>query len=94
MILFNSSLGIPLNLPGTGNMGSEPLKVSALFLTLLIITPLLTSIFLIFNYREINKFNRVNLDEIIKTLPPNVQIQIIENLKGLNKKIKEQMKIE
>jgi len=75
-------------------MGSEPLKVSALFHVLLIISPLLTTVSLILNYREVNKINRENLDKIIKPFPPNVQIQIIENLKGLNEKIKEQMKIE
>jgi len=94
LILNNPSLGIPLILPGTGNMGSEPLKISALFHVLLIISPLLTTVSLILNYREVNKFNRENLDKIIKTFPPNIQIQIIENLKGLNEKIKEQMKIE
>ena len=94
LILTIPSLGIPLNLPGTGNMGSEPLKVSVIFQILLIISPLLTVISLIFNYREVNKFNRKDLDKIIKTFPPNIQIQIIENLKGLNEKIKEQMKIE
>jgi len=94
LILNNPSLGIPLFLPGTGNMGSEPLRVSAFFHVLLIISPLLTTVSLILNYREVNKFNRATLNKIIKTFPPNVQIQIIENLKGLNEKIKEQMKIE
>ncbi len=94
LISIDTALGIPLNLPGTGNMGSEPLKVSAIFHLLLIISPLLTVISLILYYREINKFDREKLNTIIKTFPKNVQIQIIENLKGLNEKIREQMKIE
>jgi hypothetical protein len=94
LILNNLSLGIPLNLPGTGIMGSEALKVSALFHILLIISPLLTVTSLILNYRDINKFNRHSLDIIIKTLPKNIQIKIIENLKALNDKIKDQLKIE
>ena len=94
LILSNPSLGIPLNLPGTGSMGSESLIVSALFYILIFISPILTGTSLILNYRVVNKFNRENLDKIIKNFPPNVQIQIIENLKGLNEKIKEQMKIE
>ncbi len=94
LILNNLSLGIPLSLPGTGSMGSETLKVSALFHILLIITPFLTVTSLILNYRDINKFNRDNLDVIIKTLPKNIQIKIIENLKALNDKIKNQLKIE
>ena len=94
LILFNPSLGIPINLPGSGSMGSEPLRISALFHILLLISPLLTVSSLVLNYRQVNRFNRENLDKIIKTFPPNVQIQIIENLKGINEKIKEQLKIE
>ena len=75
-------------------MGSEPLRISALFHILLLISPLLTVSSLVLNYRQVNRFNRENLDKIIKTFPPNVQIQIIENLKGINEKIKEQLKIE
>lgn len=94
LILFNPSLGIPINLPGSGIMGSEALRISALFHILLLISPLLTVSSLVLNYRQVNRFNRENLDKIIKTYPPNIQIQIIENLKGLNEKIKEQLKIE
>ena len=94
LILFDPSLGIPLNLPGTGIMGSEPLKIFPIFHILLIISPFLTVVSLILNYRDVHKFNKENLEEMIKTFPPNIQIQIIENLKGLNEKIKKQMKIE
>ena len=94
LIINIPSFGIPLNLPGTGIMGSESLKVSSLFHILLIISPLLTSASLILIYREVNKFNQEDLDKIIKNFPPNVKIQIIENLKELNEKIKKQMKIE
>ncbi|MBY8985003.1 MAG: hypothetical protein KGD65_08050 [Candidatus Lokiarchaeota archaeon] len=94
LILINPSLGIPINLPGTGSMGSEPLRISVLFHILLLISPLLTVSSLVLNYRQVNRFNRESLDKIIKTFPPNIQIQIIENLKGLSEKIKEQLKIE
>ena len=94
LIINNPSLGIPINLPGTGNMGSEPLKISAVFHALLFISPLLTIMSLILTYREVNKISQENLDKIIKTFPQNVQIQIIENFKALNDKIKDQLKIE
>ncbi len=93
-IFFNPSLGIPLILPGTGSLGSEPIKISLIFYILLIISPLLTAISLFLNYRDINKFQKEKLDKIIKSFPPNIQIQIMENLKGINEKIKKQMKIE
>ena len=94
LLLIDPSLGLPLNLPGTGSMGSEPIKITALFHIVLILSPLLTIVSLILNYREVNKISRENLDKIIKSFPPNDQIQIIENLKALNDKIKDQLKIE
>ena len=94
IILIDPTLGIPVNLPGTGNMGSVPIKITALFHITIIISPLLTIASLILNYREVNKISRENLDKIIKSFSPNVQIQIIENLKALNDKIKDQLKIE
>ena len=94
LLLIDPSLGLPLNLPGTGSMGSEPMKITALFHIVLILSPLLTIVSLILNYRDINKINQDNLDKIIKTLPLNIQIKIIENLKALNNKIRDQLQIE
>ncbi|MHA2035354.1 MAG: hypothetical protein ACW972_00495 [Promethearchaeota archaeon] len=94
LIFINPSIGIQVNLPGTGIMGSEPLKISLTFYFSLFISPLLTAVSLYLNYRDINKFQPEKLEDIIKNFPPNIQIQIVENLKGLNEKLKKQMNIE
>ncbi|MHA2181772.1 MAG: hypothetical protein ACXAAH_10145 [Promethearchaeota archaeon] len=94
LLLIDPSIGITVNLPGTGSMGSDPLKIGAVFHIVLILSPLFAIISLILNYRDIIKINRENLDKIIKTLPPNIQIKIIENLKALNNKIRDQLQIE
>jgi hypothetical protein len=94
LILNIPTLGIPINLPGSGIISSEPLKISILFHILLIISPALTVGSLVLNYRDIIRFTKEDLDHIIKAYPPNIQLQINENLKGLSEKIKEQMENE
>ncbi|MHA2281282.1 MAG: hypothetical protein ACXAC5_10555 [Promethearchaeota archaeon] len=94
LLLIDFSPGIPFNLPGTGSMGSEPITITLLFYIILIFSPLLATVSLILTYRDINKINRDNLEKIIKTLHPNIQIKIIENLKALNNKIRDQLQIE
>ncbi len=84
-----SSIGIELILPG-----SQILTISYFYFGFLIISPTLTIIILIKNYKIINKINKEKLDEILKPLPRNLQVKIIENLKALNNKIKEQLKSE
>lgn len=82
-------LGIQLKLPS-----SIPMTVSSIIFVFLITSPLITVISLIINYRDINNFSKKDLEEILKPLPINIQINIIENLKALNNKINDQLNIE
>ncbi|MFX1314365.1 MAG: hypothetical protein ACFE9T_00745 [Promethearchaeota archaeon] len=94
MYYNNLFIGLEYKLPGTGSEGSEPISLSFLTFAILIISPTLTALFLVSIYRDIKSINTDKLTEILKTLPYNIQIQIMENLKALNSKIKEKMKIE
>ncbi|MFX0145382.1 MAG: hypothetical protein ACFE9C_15065 [Candidatus Hodarchaeota archaeon] len=86
-LMNNGNLGIQLLLPG-----SQIMLISYFFVGCLIISPILTSIFLIMNYRNINNIDKEKLDKILEPLPRNIQIKIITNLKALNNRIKEQLK--
>ena len=83
------SLGIQLPLPG-----SQLIPFSYLLYLVLLISPIITILVHIFNYKVINNFNNEKLEKNIEPLPKNIQIKIIENLKSLNNKIKEQLKTE
>jgi len=83
------SIGIQLLLPG-----SQIITISYFFYGFLIISPTLTIVFLIKNYKTNNKISKEKLDKILEPLPRNLQIKIIENLKALNNRIKEQLKSE
>ncbi len=94
LIQNNFPLRLELNLPGTRSQGSNPITLPLSFYGFLIISPVLTIIFLIFNYRFINNINIEKLHEILESLPRTIQIKVIENLKTLNNKIEEDLKIE
>ncbi len=81
-------------MPGTGSGGSEPITVSFITYAILIISPALSAVFLVLNYKGINNINIDKLNEILKTIPKNIQIKILENLKTLSSKIKDQLKTE
>lgn len=85
---------IQLNLPGTGSGGSYPMTTSSLIYFILLISPLFAVISLILTYRDVNNFSKEELDKILEPLPKNIQIIIIEHLKALDKKIKDQLNIE
>ncbi|MBY8989844.1 MAG: hypothetical protein KGD58_03740 [Candidatus Lokiarchaeota archaeon] len=87
-------LGVQLNLPGTGSAGSDPLVVSFLLYLIFIISPATAGISLFFNNREVNLFNKKDLDNVLKPLPKDTQMVILENLKVLNNKIRNQLNIE
>ncbi len=89
LISNNPILGIQVYLPG-----SQLIPFSYILYGILFISPILTIIILMLNYRTINDFNKEKLDKLIEPLPRNIQINIIENLKSLNNKIKEQLKSE
>jgi len=88
-ILFNI-LGFSLNfsqtLPGTGIEDSEPLYLPYIVLIIMIAFPLITSIFLRIIYNEVSFFSEIELETKISSLPLELQNQIIENLKIINKK--------
>jgi hypothetical protein len=88
-LIEDDIIGIQLILPG-----SQTITLSYIFYGFLIISPALTIILFIWNYKSINDFNREKLNEIIEPLPKNIQTKIIENLKALNNKIKDQFKSE
>jgi len=89
LLIPYNSIGIQLILPG-----SQSITLSYIFYGFLIISPILTIILLIWNYKTINNFSRDKLNKVIEPLPRNMQIKIVENLKALNNKIKEQLKSE
>ncbi|MFX1553096.1 MAG: hypothetical protein ACFFBV_04150 [Promethearchaeota archaeon] len=87
LLVNHNSIGIQLILPG-----SQILFLSYIFYCFLIISPTLTITILIWNYKTINNFNREKLNKVIEPLPRNMQIKIIENLKSVNNKIREELK--
>ena len=89
IINTNSALGLQLNLPGSNSTDSDALIVPYFFYAFLFISPLLSILIFILNYKQINHLNQEKLNEIIKPLPRNLQIKIIENLKVIQNKIKE-----
>ena len=89
LINSNPTLGIQLSLPG-----AQSINFSYLLYIVLFISPFITILVHIFNYKVINNFNEEKLEKVIEPLPRNIQIKIIENLKSLNNKIKEQLKTE
>jgi hypothetical protein len=89
LLKSNPILGMQLSLPGT-----QLIEFSYVLYVILIISPIITILVHIFNYKVINNFNEEKLEKIIEPLPRNIQIKIIENLKSLNNKFKEQLKTE
>ncbi len=89
LIPIYSNIGIQVILPG-----SQILTIPYFFLGFLFISPAITIIILIKNYRIINKINKKKLDKILELLPRNIQIGITENLKALRIKIIKQLKSE
>ncbi|MFX1573034.1 MAG: hypothetical protein ACFFB0_09815 [Promethearchaeota archaeon] len=94
LILNDFPMRLELNLPGTRSQGSNPLPLPLSFYGFLTIPPIVTIIFMFFNYNFIININIKKLKEILEPLPKTIQIKVIENLKNLNKKIEEQLKIE
>ena len=91
-LIFNVLL---LNFPSLGMQyflpSYQPIILSYFFFGILIIPPVLSIILLTFNYKAVNNFSKEKLDKIIESLPRNLQIKIIENLKALSNKIKKQL---
>ncbi|MFX1419526.1 MAG: hypothetical protein ACFE9N_11460 [Promethearchaeota archaeon] len=91
IILFinTGSIGIKIMLPG-----HQTITISYMFYGFLTISPSLTIILLIYIYKVVNNFSVEKIYEFIKPFPRKIQIKLIENLKTLNNKIREQLKSE
>jgi len=94
LVGINPALGFQLNLPGSGDITLNPLIISYVFFSFLIISPLLTITLLVLNNTQISNFNLEKFNEIITPLPRNLQIKIVESLKATNTKMKEKLRVE
>ncbi len=88
------ALGFQLSLPGSGNVNLGSLNVSYIFYGILIIPPLLTTVIFFLNYQKIGQFDFEKLNEILKPLPKNLQMKIVESLKLLDSNLREKLRIE
>ncbi len=73
-------------LPGTGIEGSQPLSISVISFLIVIISPLVASLLLIFIYKDLNSINHTDFENLLKKLPEENRKNIIENLTKINKK--------
>ena len=94
LIINNTMLGIEYSLPGTGFENSEPLKLSLMVYVIIFVSPLISIVFLIINYRDINNFNREKLNKILSSFPKDIQNKIMENLILLNEDFKNKLRLE
>ncbi|MHA1150972.1 MAG: hypothetical protein ACTSR8_22350 [Promethearchaeota archaeon] len=97
MITLSIDIGVltfTLNLPGTGIEDSNPITLSYIIYLSLILSPVLTIIFLKLTYKNINQINNKKLNEILNSIPNTYRILILENLKALNRKLKEELRRE
>jgi len=86
--------GLTFNLPGTYIEDSEPIELPIIIYGIIVISPLLTTIFLFLTYRDIKDINKIKFNKIIGQLSPDVQDKIKENLQRLNKKLIIKSKLE
>ncbi len=93
-IQYNAISGIPFLLPGTGIESSEPLQITLILLIIIVVSPLLTSIFLLLIYKDVNNFSLENLNATIADLPDSLKRQILENIKNLNNHFSKILSIE
>ncbi|MFX0019112.1 MAG: hypothetical protein ACFFAK_00620 [Promethearchaeota archaeon] len=93
-IHYNAISGIPFLLPGTGIESSKPIQITLVSFFIIVISPLLTSYFLILIYRDVNNFSLDNLNIAIEYLPDKVKQQILKNIKNLNNHFSKILSIE
>jgi hypothetical protein len=93
LISMGSMSGLPIQLPGTGISNLGEISVSPFLFALWTIPPLMTILSLKIIYNDINKLNKDNfkkdkLYQLVKNnhFPKNKQVQLLENLKSVNKK--------
>lgn len=86
--------GIQYNLPGTGIEKSEPINLPYTTIGIIFISPIISAIILHIIYKNITNINNEKLEKVLDSLPGNVKIEIIENLRVLNKKFQNKAKLE
>jgi hypothetical protein len=93
LISMGSMSGVSIKLPGTGISNLGEITVSPFLYILWILPPLVTVLSLKIIYNDINKLNKDNfkkdkLYQLVKNkhLPKKKQVQLLENLKSVNKK--------
>ena len=98
VVVGNFNVLVPLefqyNLPGTGIESSQPLNLSVFMYIALILPPIITAFLLTIAFHNVNNINRERLNSVLKNLPQNIKINVLENLKALNKRFKEELKLE
>lgn len=86
LIEVNFMYGIEVYLPGTGIEGSKPLIFAFTIFIILVIFPLISIISLIAAYKDIIRLNKFELIPILKALPEENRLRVINNLKKINTK--------
>jgi hypothetical protein len=86
--------GIQYNLPGTGIEKSEPINLPYTTIGIIFTSPIISAIILHIIYKNITNINNEKLEKVLDSLPGNVKIEIIENLRVLNKKFQNKAKLE
>ncbi|TFG06725.1 MAG: hypothetical protein EU539_06850 [Promethearchaeota archaeon] len=94
LIINNMTLGIKINLPGTGFEGSEPIYVSFFMYFAMIIPPIMAIIFLKKIYNDINDYDTEKLNYLLKSLPKSSQNNILRTISMLNNKLKNKVRME
>jgi len=86
LFIENTVSRVSYYLPGTGIEGSLPLNISVISFLIVIISPLVASFLLIFIYKDLNKINHTDFENLLEELPEENRKNIIENLTKINKK--------
>jgi len=86
--------GINYPLPGSGIEASDPISISFFIYGIIPISPSISIIFLLLNYRDINNINKEKFNKVIDSLPKDIKNKIIENLETINKKLKFKLRLE
>jgi len=94
LIQFEGMPSINFYLPGTGIESSNPLLLHYLVYLLLLAPPIITILLLILMYRDINKMKPDKLFDLVDKLPKDLRLIVLEQLKMLNKKLLQDLKIE
>ena len=94
LIFYEIMPGVAINLPGTYIENSEPMILPIIIYGIIFISPLITIIFFWLSSRDIKDIDSKKFNTVIGSLSPDVKNQIIDNIQGLNKKLKQKLRLE